>query len=125
MTAIHVSVTAEHIAAGRNSDPALAHNRLWGVPVEEALSELTGEQVSIDGGDGTGNIATIGQGTWTLVVDLPEPANEFLDARWNDDVDGEPFEFDIAIDDWLVALLAKAATTEEQGQAVLRVDGPA
>lgn len=104
-TAIHVSVTAEDIAAGANPDATEAHNRFWATPVEEALARLTGENVDIDGGDGTGCIATIGQGTWTVVVDLPPEVNRFLDARWNGEGDGEPFAFDLAVDAWLVDLI--------------------
>lgn len=105
VTAIHVSVTAEDIAAGARPDADAAHNRFWAAPVEGALARLTGENVDVDGGDGTVYIATIGQGAWTVVVDLPAEANRFLNARWYGEGDGEPFEFDLVVDGWLVDLV--------------------
>lgn len=105
MSVIHVEVTVDDIIAGVDPDSEEAHNRFWATPVEQALARLTGENVDIDGGDGTVCVATIGQGTWSVVVDLPVEVNRFLDMRWNGEGDGEPFEFDIAIDDWLVDLI--------------------
>lgn len=114
MTTICVQVTAADIAAGaKPTDPTdpnwhERHNRFWAVPVEAALARLTGQEVDVDGGGGTGHIATIGQGAWTVVVDLPDVVNRFLDARWEGEGDGEPFEFELVADPWLVALVGGA-----------------
>lgn len=108
MTAIRVEVTAEQIAAAGD------HRMAWASPVEDAISALTGQEVSIDGGGPDGPcVATIDQGATTLVVDLPPDASAWLDARWEQPVNsadvldelGEPFGFDLFLDDWLVALI--------------------
>lgn len=118
MSAIRVTVTAEQITAAGHP------HRGWHEPLSTALAELTGQDVDIDGGGGPDepNVATIGQEEWTLVIDLPPAANEWLDARWNGE-DRGPISFDIEVPDWIVALVARAATTAEQGDAVLRADG--
>lgn len=100
MTTIRVSVTAEHIAAAEG----LPVSDWWSSPVEQALGVLTGEAVDVDGSTDDGNVATIGQGEWTLVVDLPEAANAFLNARWDGGVAGEPFDFDLVMPEWIVSL---------------------
>ena len=101
MSGIHVAVTAEHIAAsGLPTDPGG-----WAGPVEAALADLTGQVVDIDGGDGQGCVATIGQSAWTIVVDLPDEANRFLDSRWDGEGPGQPFEFEIEVPAWLVDLV--------------------
>ncbi len=128
MSAVRVRVTAEDIADGaKPGDPTdpnwhETHNRFWATPVEEAIARLTGENVDVDGGDGTGCIATIGQGAWTLVIDLPEEVNRFLDARWNGEGDGEPFVFALEVPEWVVALVARAASLEDQAAAVIATE---
>lgn len=100
MSAIHVEVTAADIAGAKPGTQG------WAMPVEAALARLTGQQVDVDGGDGTTNIATIGQGAWTVVIDLPMGANRWLNARWNDGSrNSRPFAFDIDVPDWIVALV--------------------
>lgn len=111
MVSIHVAVTAEHIAAAGD------WRMKWAEPLEAAIAELTGQYVDIDGGDADGQcIATIGQGEWTVVVDLPKEANDWLARRWGDapsgfaspetlEDRGEPFEFDLPIADWVVDLI--------------------
>lgn len=105
MTAIHVEVTAEHIG---EVDAKVA----WADPVVMALEELTGQDVDIDGDGATGNIATIGQGVWTIVVDLPEAANAWLNRRWDHDERGEPFAFDIEIPTWVADLVCNVDDEE-------------
>jgi hypothetical protein len=115
MTAIRVEVTAEHIV-----DSGLLPIE-WATPVEQAIAALTDQDAAIDGGGPDGPcVATIGQGEWSLVVDLPGEANRWLDARWSEEKPGEPFAFDIEVPDWIVALVARAATVDEQAQAVIR-----
>lgn len=129
MTAIRVAVTAEDIAAGAKpgdpSDPNWheTHNRFWAVPVEEAIARLTGEQTSVDGDGDLGNVVTIGQGAWTLVIDLPDEVNRFLDARWNGEGGGEPFVFALEVPAWVVALVAdeRPYLTLRQAGAMLGV----
>jgi hypothetical protein len=122
VTAIHVEVTAEDIEPmeGRMS---------WADPVEAALARLTGEEVDVDGGEiGGPNIATIGQGEWTLVVELPAAANLWLNGRWaDDDVKSEPFGFDLEVPEWVVGLVYRAVDgavrAEGQRGAVLTTEG--
>lgn len=101
MTAIHVEVTAEDIAAFP------AYHKEWDGPVRRALEELTAEQVDIDGDDDV-YVATIGQGAWTLVLDLPVAACRFLDRRWENEGPGVPFAFDIDVPAWVVDLVTGA-----------------
>ena len=96
MTTFRVVVTAEDI-----EPVATDVRREWARPVESALARLTGESVDIDGGGDYGNVATIGQGAWTLVVDLPENASEWLDHRWATGEPGESFAFDLVIPGWI------------------------
>lgn len=91
-----VAVTAEDIGEARPGREG------WADPVERALARLTGQQVDIDGGDGGLLVATIGQGAWTLVVDLPAEAGTWLDARWGGTT-GEPFAFDLEVPEWVRA----------------------
>ena len=105
MVSIPVRVTAEHIAAA-------GENRMaWADPMEAALAALTGQKVSIDGGGADGGcVATIGQDDWTLVIDLPQAANAWLDRRWGGDADdrvlgSEPITLDIEIPTWIEDLL--------------------
>lgn len=117
MTAIHVEVTAELIAEFPDV------RKHWDGPVNAALRMLTDQDVDIDGDGQDGYVATIGQDAWTLVIDLPEAAADFLDYRWEGGGPGDPFAFDIEVPEWIVVLVARAASTEEQGDAVLRADG--
>ncbi len=106
MSAIHVTVTAERIAAAEPLHPSMK----WADPLERALEELIGQEVDIDGGEQDGwCMATIGRGAVVLVVDLPAVASDWLDRRWADypPSPGEPFEFDLDLD-WLPGLVAKA-----------------
>lgn len=102
MTSLFVEVTAEQIAE------AEALPRGWADPVEAALAQLTGQDVSIDG-DLDGTIATIGQDEWTLVINLPSEASAWLNARFDDRSPGEPFSFRIEVPTWLTDLLAREA----------------
>jgi len=107
MTALRVEVTAEDIANA--GDDRMA----WAQPVEDALAALTGQEVGIDAGghdETPWSIATIGQGDWTIVVDLPPSAHAWLDRRWDGDPDdrllgSEPFAFDLEVPAWLAAFL--------------------
>ena len=123
MASIRVEVRAAHIAEAGPDHGG------WAFPVEAAIAELVGVRVAaidIDG-DQSGYSATIGtHGATTLVVELPEVADDWLDARWESDERiraSVPFAFDLYLDDWLVALVAKAATTLEQAAAVDRLEG--
>lgn len=106
MTAIHVEITADDIAAADEVRPDA-----WCIPVERALARLTGQDVSIDGDGlaGIGTIATIGQGSWTLVVDLPLHVNRWLNDRFEGDLGdreaSKPFAFDLPVPEWIVALV--------------------
>jgi hypothetical protein len=122
MTAIRVDVTAEHIAS--SGLPASLDG--WTQPVELALAELTGQDVSIDGDGDTGNIASIGStSATTLVVELPAEANAWLNARWDGKGPGEPFAFDLAIDAWLVDLVGSIEwVTLTEASAALRTITP-
>lgn len=118
MAAIRVEVTAEQIEAAGGDRHA------WAQPVEAALEALTNQQVDIDAGghdDQPWSIATIGQGAWTIVVDLPPDAHAWLDRRWGQTdptreepvpdiaARGEPFAFDLEVPAWIVALVARAS----------------
>jgi hypothetical protein len=94
---LRVEVTAEDIAAGDAIDGS--------EPVRLALARLTGQSVDIDLDGDDGYVATIGEGDWTIVVDLPAAANDFLDARWSGDARGEPFGFDLPVPTWLADLI--------------------
>lgn len=116
MTAIRVAVTAEHIAGGAKptdpDDPNFheTYNRLWAVPVERALGELTGQEVDVSG-DGYGTcVATIGTrgSAWTVVIDLPDAAIAWLNARWETGAAGEPFTFEIEVPEWVRAFVGGA-----------------
>jgi hypothetical protein len=120
MKTLRVSVTAEDIAAAEA--PGIGKSDWWGWPLEHALEGLTGEDVDVDGGDGSGCIATIGasDSPVTLVVDLPDNASEWLDRRWltlvsqdlelgRERIPGEPFFFELALPDWLCALVEGAS----------------
>jgi hypothetical protein len=107
VTAIHVEVTAEQIAAA--GDDRMA----WAAPVEDALGALSGVGVEIDGDGEMGNVATIGtREVFTVCVDLPAEANAWLDRRWNGPDDrllgSEPFAFDIEVATWLTDLIRAA-----------------
>ena len=97
MSVLVVEVLAADI---EGTDP----RRDWAEPVELALQRLTGQDVDIDGGDASGNIATIGQDEWTLFVDLPDDLNRWLNARWNGDGPGEPATFRIPVPSWILDL---------------------
>jgi hypothetical protein len=120
VSAIRVEVTAEQIAEFPE------RHKHWDGPVNVALRMLTGGQgVDVDyQGEDDGYTATIGQDAWTVVVDLPEACNAFLDQRWNNEGEGEPFAFDLEVPEWLIALVARAASIDDQAQAVIATDAP-
>lgn len=116
MASIRVEVTAEQIAAAGDD------RYHWAKPVEDALAALTGQEVDIDAASWSTagehwSIATIGQGAWTIVVDLPADANEWLKRRWGDEADsgaaasteladrGKPFAFELEVPAWVTALI--------------------
>jgi hypothetical protein len=110
MTAIRVSVTAEHIAEAEGK------HRMdwWNWPIRAALEELTHVDVDIDGGDGDGCIATIGgKEPTSLVVELGPQASAWLDWRWEHgdqsaypgDFGMELIVFEIELPDWLTSLV--------------------
>jgi hypothetical protein len=116
MTAIRVSVTAEHIAkaglvpSAPQGDPEWRFPQDWSNPVDLAIAEVAGVEVEMDGGgrdeEFSAWIATIGlREGCTLVVDLPGIVSERLDPYYAQDIPLEPFDFDIAVDDWLLRLL--------------------
>lgn len=108
MRTIHVAVTAEHIAAAGpvpNDDGPLPPGHRD--PVERAIAELTGQDVQCDEDEPGLEMATIGQGSTTLVVNLPPEESEWQ-ARYFAGEAVEPFEFDIEIEDWLFQLLERA-----------------
>jgi hypothetical protein len=102
VTSFRVAVTAEHIAAGVRPKK---YRPGWRDPVELALAEFTGQDVDTDG---TPAIATIGQGAWTLVIDLPPFVGGWLDLVYAGKP-VEPFEFEIEIPEWIHALVEAAA----------------
>lgn len=97
MTAIHVEITAEDMG-----DEQLPTS--WAQPVERALARLTGQEVDVDG-DGSGCLATIGAGAWTLVIDLPGDVSRWLDKRYCDGKPGRPFNFDLEVPSWVIELV--------------------
>lgn len=125
MNAIRVEVTAEDVAAAGawpRHDSAFPQG--WKSPVERALGRLTGVDVDVDGDEESWH-ATIGtmEGS-TLVVDLPGVAKERLDVYYaHHGALMEPFGFDVELDDWIVALFARATTLEEEIAALDRVEG--
>lgn len=127
MTAIHVEVTADDVATA-GAWPKLPARLPPGRknPVELALARMTGVDVDVDGDEQSWH-ATIGtmEGS-TLVVDLPEVARERLDfyyAHAHEGVLMGPLAFDIALDDWLVALFARSTTLDDEVAALDRVEG--
>lgn len=104
MRTIRVSVTAEDIAA---ADEVQGRMDWWQWPVKRALEGLIGQDVDIDG-DVANCVATVGgsDDAATLVLNLSGIAVAFLDARFEHDVPGEPFFFELALPDWLCALVA-------------------
>lgn len=132
MAVVRIEVTAEQIAAA--GDRRMA----WAEPVEAALAALTGQEVSIDGaGPEFPCVATIGQDEWTIVLDLPDVANAWLDARWGQTdptreepvpdiaARGEPFAFDLEAPDWIVALVPPADwVTLAEASAALKTTTP-
>lgn len=109
--AIRVNVTAEHIAAaGRVPDigDGFKSSHPEGKdPVELAIADAAGESVICDQDEDL-EMATIGQGANTLVVTLPAGQMAWID-RWYRGQPVEPFSFDFELEDWLVALVAKAS----------------
>jgi hypothetical protein len=109
VSAIRIVVTAEHIAAA-----ALVPDIGEGFksthpdgkdPVELAIEAAIGQAAMLDS-DGPGEeIATIGAGRTTLVVSLPPEVAPWIDNYYRGS-EVKPFEFDIALDDWLVRLVA-------------------
>jgi hypothetical protein len=126
MTAIHVEVMAEDCA---EAGPWPRHKSAivgWKSAVELALQRFTGVDVDVDGDEESWH-ATIGtmEGT-TLVVDLPEVAKERLDFYYaHQGTVLDPFAFDVELDDWIVALFARATTLDDEVGALDRVEGRA
>ena len=114
MTAIRIHVTAEDCAAAaawpRPGQDAERFAEGWNNPVALAIARTAGLDslnVDVDGDDEGWHVAVgvKGPGT-TLVVDLPDEANERLDAYYAGDPPlMEPFVFEIEVADWLVAFL--------------------
>jgi hypothetical protein len=104
MKTIRVSVTAEHIAEAEGKP----RPDWWQWPVKAALEGLIGEDADIDGDLPLGYFVTIGarDDNATLVVSLDANAEAFLEARYERDVPGEPFFFELQLPDWLRALVA-------------------
>lgn len=100
MSVILVEVTGDHIAT---SPPPTTSNG-WAAPVEAALSDVFGQSVDVDGGDGFGCVAAIGQGAWTLVIDLPDDASDWLNRRWEGEGPGAPLAFEIEVPRWIEVL---------------------
>jgi hypothetical protein len=111
-------VTALRVEVLETDIPDAPPHKTWDDPLAAALARLTGQDVAIDSAGDYEYMATIGSGGWTLVVDLPRAASEWLDERWNGKAMG-PIAFDLQIPDWVVVLVAKAATTDEQARAVI------
>lgn len=101
MTSIHVDVTAADLEVARTLPRMVA----WSSPIEAVIARQTGQDVDIDGDGKSGCIATIGQGAWTLVIELPEVADAWLDRRWQYGAVDEPIAFDIEIPDWILSLV--------------------
>jgi hypothetical protein len=101
---IRVQVTAEDIAAAEEVTGRLDW---WQWPVKRALEGIIGQDVDIDG-DAEACVATVGgtDDAATLVLNLDVNAVAFLDARYDRDIPGEPFFFELTLPDWLVALVA-------------------
>ena len=100
---IRIVVNAEHIAAA----DALALNDL-SRPVADALAEVTGQDVDVSGSEPYGTwIATLGDGDWVLVVELPADANRWLNARWEHEAAG-PFEFELEVPAWIRQLVGQS-----------------
>lgn len=112
MTAIRIAVTAEHIAAAGPIPPDDGQLPAdYQDPVARAIGEVTGQDVECDGdtleaGKPQHEIATIGAGSTTLVVDLPPEEHDWI-VRYFNGEQVEPFEFSIEIEDWLVDLLGR------------------
>jgi hypothetical protein len=104
MTALRIPITADLIEQAGDLHTG------WDQPLAEALEHVTGQEVAIDLGDagdsehGPTYMATIGQGDWTVVVDLPEAINRFLDERWQARSKGAPQVFTIEVPEWIVRL---------------------
>lgn len=108
MTAIHVEVKAEHIAAaGKPPGKDAVFEIVDHDPVELAIAEVTGREVLCDQ-DGDQELATIGQGGNTLVLTLPKEQMAWIN-RWYAGEPVEPFAFDIEIEAWLVDLVCRKA----------------
>ena len=111
MRMITVSVTAEDIAAADTSQPQTAAD-WWEWPVKRALEALIGVDVDLDNNKPA--IATVGHpgGSCILVLDLPEYASAWLDARWESEptreIQSEPFTFEIELPKWLTDLAMRA-----------------
>jgi hypothetical protein len=97
---VRIVVTAEDIAAAgfRSSHPDDKD------PVELAIARLTGESVMCDQDGPDQEIATIGQGGTTLVVELPREQAAWIDRYYRGET-VEPFEFEIEIEEWLTRFL--------------------
>lgn len=116
MASIRVDVTAEDVAEARAKQTD---------PIEVALARVLGVDAMVDRDVPDGYMATLGArapGT-TIVVNLPAAVTGYLERWWDGPGDGttepSPFAFDLELDTWLVALVARAASTDEQAQAVI------
>lgn len=111
VSAIRVEVTAEHIAAcprlPETGDGYRSGHPDHYDPVELALTQITGCEVRCDQDEDT-EMATIGNGVNVLVLSLPIVQARWID-RWYRGDPIEPFAFDVEIEDWLVAMVARAA----------------
>ena len=106
-----VEVTAEHIAAAA-LEPDIGEGFQSGHPdskdpVELAIAAATGQDTSCDEDGPLEAVATIGPGRTTLVVSLPSEVGPWIDTWYRGEA-VEPFAFDIEIDSWLLALVARA-----------------
>lgn len=130
MKTITIEITAERIAAADQVD----EDQWWADPVAAALHARIGAIADIDGDmDGavtatlSGRDAAIDESRevleddCTLVVGLPKIAADWLNARWDstdpDNPDGrqpgEPFSFELALPDWLCAMVDEAIDEDE------------
>ena len=104
---LRIDVTAEDIAAADTDAPQTLY--WWDWPVKRALEARFGVDVDLDAESPV--VATIGarDSECTLVVDLDVNASDWLDARWERHVVGEPFFFELSLPDWLVAAVEAAS----------------
>lgn len=132
MTAIRIQVTAEDIAAC----PLLPDvGGGWRIaredqrdPVEVAIARVTGQVVTCDEDFDPNDpaavhtqLATIGNGSSVLVTEIGAETLDWTDRYYRGEA-VEPFAFDLEIEDWLVALIARAASIDDLAVAVLNTE---